>query len=140
MTCRLSPRLLLLAAVVAATGCSGRYPVSGRVAYEDGSPLEDGTVIGEATVNGKPVAVQGAVRKDGSFEWGGDVPGDGAMPGDYKVVVMPRALGDAEMGEGKQPAVDGKFTKYDSSGLTFSVKPEKNTFNITVSRPRPKGK
>lgn len=141
MSRRFSPRLLLIAAVVVAlTGCSGRYPVSGRVTYEDGSPLESGTVIGEATVDGKTVATQGAVRSDGSFDWGGDVPGDGAVPGEYRVLVMPPQLGDAEMAEGKQPAVDGKFTKYSSSGLTFTVKPQSNTFNITITRPKPKGK
>ena len=53
---------------------------------------------------------------------------------------MPPPLGDAEMAEGKQPAVDGKYTKYETSGLTFEVKPEKNELNITVSRPKPKGK
>lgn len=134
--------LLATAAVLAAltTGCSGRYPVTGRVTYEDGSPLEEGTVIGEATVDGKAVAVQAAVRKDGTFELGGDLPGDGALPGEYKVIVQPRALGDAELGEGKVPDVDGKFTRYDSSGLTCTVKPERNVFNITVSRPKPKGK
>lgn len=136
-------RLLLLPvalAVIALVGCSGRYPVSGRVTYDDGSPLQEGTVIGEAVVDGKPVSVQGAVRSDGSFEWGSDVPGDGAVPGEYKVIVQPRALGDAEMGEGKVPDVDGKFTRYDSSGLKYTVKPERNTFNITVTRPQPKGK
>jgi hypothetical protein len=128
-------------AVIALVGCGGgRYPVAGRVTYEDGSPLPAGTVIGEASVGGKPVSVQGAVRADGSFEWGSDVPGDGALPGEYKVIVQPRALGDAEMGEGKVPDVDGKFTKFDSSGLTYTVKPERNTFDITVTRPKPKGK
>src|SRR5262245_51767809 len=35
-----------------ASGCgSGRYPVTGRVTYEDGSPVEAGTVVAEATVN-----------------------------------------------------------------------------------------
>ena len=84
--------------------------------------------------------MQGNIRPDGSFAWGGDVAGDGALPGEYKVLVMPRSLGDAEMGEGKVPDVAGKYGKYDSSGLTFTVKPEPNTFNITVSRPQPKGK
>ena len=53
---------------------------------------------------------------------------------------MPRALGDAEIAEGKQPAVAGKYTKYETSGLTFEVKAEKNVLNITVSRPKPKPK
>ena len=142
MTGRSMRRLRVLIPVLAllAVGCaSGRYPVSGRVTYEDGTPVEEGTVIGEATVDGKAVGVQGGIGKDGSFSWGSDRPGDGAPPGTYKVLVMPRALGDAEMSEGKQPAVAGKYTKFESSGLTFEVKPEKNVFNITVSRPKSKG-
>ncbi|HVK13554.1 MAG TPA: hypothetical protein VM597_32705 [Gemmataceae bacterium] len=121
------------------TGCgSGRYPVSGRVAYEDGTPVEAGTVIGEATVNGKVVGVQGNIEKDGTFVWGADRAGDGAFPGLYKVIVMPVALGDSELAEGKRPAVSGKYTKYETSGITFEVKPGKNHLDITVTKPQAK--
>ena len=143
MTRNVCSRLPLVAAAAAAlalTGCSGRYPVTGKVAYEDGTPVPAGAVIGEAYVNGRQVGVQGNIAADGSFEWGSQTAGDGAPPGEYKVIVMPRALGDAEMSEGKTPDVDGKFTKYDSSGLSFTVKKERNVFNIPVTRPKPKGK
>jgi hypothetical protein len=129
------PAVLLLAGLSA--GCnSGRYPVGGRVAYEDGTPVEAGTVIGEATVDGKTVGVQGVIAKDGTFGWGTEKAGDGALPGKYKVIVVPVALGDGELAEGKEPAVDGKYANYDTSGLSFEVKPEKNEFNIKVSRPK----
>jgi hypothetical protein len=130
---------LLLLCFVAGCG-SGRYPVNGRVTYEDGSPVEAGTVIGEATVDGKPVGVQGNIEQDGSFSLGGERAGDGAPAGNYRVIVMPVALGDMEMAEGKQPAVDGKYTQYETSGITLEVKPEKNVLNITVSRPKPRAK
>jgi hypothetical protein len=127
--------LLFLSAV--APGCgSGRYPVTGRVTYEDGSPVEEGTVIGEAEVNGKAVGVQGNIEKDGSFRLGGEKAGDGAFPGHYRVLVMPRALGDSEKAEGKIPAVDGKYGKYETSGITFEVKPGRNDLPITVARPK----
>jgi hypothetical protein len=134
------PRVLIpvLLAVLAA-GCGpGRYPVSGRVTYEDGTPVEGGTVIGEATVDGKPVGVQGNIEKDGSFQWGSERADDGALPGHYRVIVMPVALGDSELAEGKQPAVDGKYAHYETSGITFDVKPGKNELDITVTRPRPR--
>ena len=140
----LCSRHLVRAAVPAfllfvATGCgSGRYPVTGRVAYEDGTPVEAGTVIGEATVNGKVVGVQGNIEKDGTFTWGGDRAGDGAFPGLYKVIVMPVALGDSELAEGKRPAVSGKYAKYETSGITFEVKPGKNDLQITVTKPQAK--
>jgi hypothetical protein len=110
------------------------------VTYEDGSPVESGTVVAEATVNGKLVGVQANIEKDGSFSWGADRAGDGALPGSYRVLVMPVALGDSEIAEGRRPAVDGKYTKYDTSGITFEVKPDSNVLNITVTRPRPRGK
>jgi hypothetical protein len=127
--------------IACASGCgSGRYTVTGRVTYEDGSPVEAGTVIGEATVNGKLVGVQGNIASDGTFSLGSDRPGDGAPPGNYRVLVMPVALGDAELAAGKRPAVGGKYTKFETSGITFEVKPEANVLNITVERPKPKPK
>jgi hypothetical protein len=128
---------LLLLAVAAGCG-SGRYPVSGRVTYEDGSPVEAGIVIGEATVNDELVGVQGNIERDGSFRWGADTPGDGALPGEYRVIVVPVSLGDSELAEGKLPAVHSKFTRYETSGITFEVKPEENVLNIRVARPNPR--
>lgn len=137
-TCRWRPlALLFLLALVSGCG-SGRYSVTGRVTYKDGAPVEAGTVIAEAKVDGKPVGVQANIEKNGSFSWGANRPGDGALPGSYRVLVMPVALGDSELAEGKQPAVDGKFTRYETSGLTFEVKPRKNELNIQVARPKPK--
>jgi hypothetical protein len=135
-----SPRIVVISLLLALVpGCGGRAAVGGRVTYEDGTPVEEGTVIGEATVDGKAVGVQGNIARDGSYSWGGDRPGDGALPGNYRVLVMPRALGDSELAEGKVPAVDRKFSRYETSGITFDVKPGKNTLNITVTRPKPKG-
>src|SRR5262245_37037200 len=95
------PFLLALTA-----GCgSGRYPVTGRVTYDDGSPVDGGTVIGDATINTKSVTVQGNIEKDGTFRWGTEKPGDGALPGNYRVIVMPIPLGEHEIAAGKLPAV-----------------------------------
>jgi hypothetical protein len=139
---RSTRRLLAAAAVVcaAAAGCgAGRQPVNGRVAYEDGSPVPAGTVVGEATVDGKPVTVQGRIGPDGRFTWGGEKPDDGALPGTYKVAVLPVPLGDYEKAQGKQPAVGGKYGRFESSGITFEVKPAgPNTLDITVAKPKPK--
>ena len=138
-------RLLLgcavLALVIALPGCgSGRASVTGKVTYEDGAPVEAGSVIGESTVDGKLVAVQGTIHKDGSFSWGGDREGDGALPGTYKVIVVPVSLSEYQLSQGQTPAVEGKYTKYETSGLSFEVKPGHNEFNVTVSRPKEKTK
>src|SRR5262245_1334962 len=96
-------RTLVPVLVLVACGCSGRVEVTGRILYEDGTPVDGGTIIGEATVNGKLVAVQGNINPDGSFTLGGEKPGDGALPGSYRILVMPVALGDSELAEGKVP-------------------------------------
>jgi hypothetical protein len=131
----------LLALFLALPGCGSRRAiVTGKVAYEDGTPVEAGSVIGEATVDGKMVAVQGTIQKDGSFAWGGDREGDGALPGTYKVIVVPVSLSEYELEHGQAPAIDGKYAKYETSGLSFEVKEGRNEFNIKVSRPKPKRK
>jgi hypothetical protein len=131
----------VLALVIALPGCgSGRASVTGKVTYEDGAPVEAGSVIGESTVDGKLVAVQGTIHKDGSFSWGGDREGDGALPGTYKVIVVPVSLSEYQLSQGQTPAVEGKYTKYETSGLSFEVKPGHNEFNVTVSRPKEKTK
>src|SRR5262245_47887033 len=120
MNCRCVVGVVLLAAL---SGCSsGRHRVTGTVTYEDGTPLTQGTVAGEATIDGKLVGVQGSVQKDGTFEWGTESPGDGAYPGTYRVIVLPRALGDAEASQGKLPDVERKYTSYETSKITFEVK------------------
>ena len=138
MSCRTFRRyrcLLGLLLSLVATGCgSGRYPVTGQATYDDGSPVPGGTIIAEATVDEQPVSVQGNIEPDGTFELGADVPGDGALPGHYRAMVLPVALGDRERAEGKQPTVPGKYGKFESSGITFDVKPEANVLNITIAR------
>lgn len=117
-------------------GCaSGRYPVVGRVTYEDGTPLTEGNVIGYMSDGGTTVMVQGTVQRDGSFTWGSEKPGDGAKPGKYRVAVIPRTPGDAERAAGVLPAVDGKYSDPDKSGIEVEVRPQKNEVTITVTKP-----
>ena len=129
--------LAALALLAGSTGCgNGQYPVSGRVVYVDGSPVTEGLVVGEAAVDGKQVMAQGDVNPDGTFRWGTRRPGDGARPGKYRVVVIPRALGDAETAKGVLPAIDRKFSNPKTSGIDFEVKETSNRLDITVTRPK----
>jgi hypothetical protein len=50
--------------------------------------------------------------------------------------VIPRGLGDAEMAQGMPPAVDDKYTRFETSGLEFEVKPGANDLPIKVTRPK----
>jgi hypothetical protein len=129
--------LAVLAVLAGVAGCgSGRYPVKGRVTYEDGSPLTEGNVVGQMGEGVDSVTVQGNVNPDGTFAWGTERPGDGARPGKYRVAVMPRGLGDAEIAKGMLPAVDPKFSRPETSGIEFEVKEGKNELLITVTKPK----
>jgi hypothetical protein len=130
-------RLPVLAALAFLVGCGdGQYAVHGRVVYEDGSPLTEGTVVGAMTEGETKVMAQGSVKSDGTFSWGTKRPGDGARPGKYRVVVLPRAVGEKEASQGMLPAVDPKYSKPQTSGIDFEVKPGKNELNITVTKPQ----
>jgi len=112
--------------------------ISGRVVGRDGKNTGDGAIEKQWGPSDFEYAAAGRIEPDGTFRWGTERAGDGAPAGQYRVIVMPVALGDSELAEGKQPAVDGKYTKYGTSGITFEVKPGKNELNITVTRPKPK--
>jgi hypothetical protein len=115
-------------------GCgSGRVAVSGTVIYEDGSPVPEGTVCGEL-VDGGTDMVQGIIH-NGTFSLGTMRPGDGVKPGRYKILIQCRGLGDAEKAAGKQPAIDGKYRAYETSGLTLDVTTARRDVVFTVSRP-----
>ena len=130
------PLFLLPVALALLAGCSsGRCSVTGMVTYEDGGPVESGIVIGKAMIDGKPVTVRGTVR-NGAFSWGGATEGDGAPPGHYEVVVMPPSLSEYEVSQGMTPVIDGKFTKFETSGLSIDVKQGKNEFTIKVTKPK----
>ena len=133
-------RLTMLAALAflaGVAGCrGGQYPVHGRVVYEDGSPVTEGIVIGEKVEGDRRVKAQGSVQSDGTFSWGTQSPGDGAEPGKYRVVVVPRAVGEKEASQGVRPAVDRKFSNPQTSGIDFEVKPGRNELDITVTKPK----
>jgi len=121
-------------AILLLPGCgSDRVQISGTVVYEDGSPLAEGTVCGELSEGGSHM-VQGNVT-NGAFSLGTTSPGDGAKPGKYKIMIQCRALGDAELAEGKKPALDRKFGSYESSGLTLDIASARSDVKFVVSRP-----
>ncbi len=47
---------------------------------------------------------------------------------------MPVALGDAELAAGKTPSVASKFTKFETSGIKFTVQEGKTDLSIVVSK------
>ena len=121
--------------VAMATGCSGgRYPVTGKVTYADGSPMTEGMVICEMRDGEKIVQARGNLESDGSFRLGTENPGDGVLPGKYRVLVVGRQLSERES-ETMLPFIDSKFTSYETSGLELEVKEGRNEMNISVTKP-----
>jgi hypothetical protein len=138
--CRLT-LLATLALLLGVAGCGdARYAVHGRVVYEDGTPLTEGLVVGEMAEGDRRVMARGNVNSDGTFSWGTERPGDGAAPGKYRVVVLPRAVGETDASRGILPAVAPKFSNPQTSGIDFEVKPGRNELNITVTKPAPRAR
>ena len=125
----LSVCLLLLA------GCGKNVRVTGKVTFEDGSPLTTGTVIfhSGATESKAPI------EKDGSYAVGTLKSNDGLPRGTYQIYITGAAHfpGISPKGAPLGPVVqliDSKFTSPDTSGLTCEVKGSM-TYNIKVTPP-----
>src|SRR5438105_3577707 len=111
-------RLVTVAALtclLGLAGCgNGQYSVTGRVTFDDASPMDAGMVVGETQEGGKTVMARASLRPDGTFELGTKDPGDGAPPGKYRVLVVPRSLFESEK-DTRPPIIDHKFEKFESS-------------------------
>lgn len=118
--------------VLGAAGCGSRnlFPVSGRVAHKDGTPVTGGMVIFEP-VNQK-VSARGEIKADGSYQLGTNGDNDGAMEGEYKVVIAPPPL--PEEGKRVRSPISAKYQSLESTPLRFTVTKEarKNKFDIQV--------
>lgn len=134
---------LMIVAAGLLTGCGDgklkTWPVTGKVTFADGEPLAGGTIQFQSKL---PAAAglnaQGAIGADGTFRLSTYVDGDGAIEGEHQVIVAPAPYWEtATPNEGpSQPLLDAKYRSYETSGLTFTVKPGDNQCPITVERPK----
>ncbi|MDR3198031.1 MAG: carboxypeptidase-like regulatory domain-containing protein [Planctomycetaceae bacterium] len=128
---------LVLLFSICLIGCnSGLKKLSGRVTYADNNePLETGIVC---FVNGSTFA-RGIIEADGKYTAGSFTENDGLPPGTYQVFVdaAKKSLGkktpDADDFEYQQ-LIDPKFSRPETSGLTFVVKDSTNQFDFKVDR------
>ena len=124
--------------LLVASGCGNERelaPVTGKVIYQ-GKPLSFGTVMLQAP-SGQPAT--GRIRTDGTFELETCGEGGGAPVGEMRVRVLcfecqgPNPPKDGSQG---QPLIPHKYTSYESSGLTFEVKPgQRQELIIDVTDP-----
>ena len=125
----------LLGGLLFFAGCGTNVKVSGKVSFEDGSPLTSGMLIFESGA----IQSKAPIEKDGSYQVGTLKSNDGLPRGTYRVYisgadvypdidVMGHPLGKVVH------LVDPKFTSPDTSELTCEVNGSR-TFDITVTPP-----
>ena len=144
--------LPLLFALVIATGCSGKVPLSGTVTFSDnGDPVPLGVVYFVTPT----FQAQGAIQEDGRYVVGSDKLSDGLPRGTYQVYIagaanievrQTRPPGQVDPNTGENidrqfteeisiSLIDLKYTDPETSGLTVTVD-RGQTFDIQVERAR----
>jgi hypothetical protein len=137
------PRMMLGCALLAVAGCGPSVPyktvpVSGKVTYDDGTPIGGPRVRVQffpqvPAINAKehPHAGSAELQPDGSFAnvttWH---YADGVIPGPQKVVVQ-------SLDKRQQPtgAVDPVYSSANDTPLTIEVKAGMSPIQLTVPKP-----
>ncbi|MDR1483471.1 MAG: carboxypeptidase-like regulatory domain-containing protein [Planctomycetaceae bacterium] len=104
-------------------GCSQNINVSGHVTFSDGEPVSFGSVVFETPKN----CFSARLNDKGFYSVGDTKDGAGIPAGEYKIWLSGT---DEEIKTGKnendeiisKPRIHKKYTRPDSSGLTFEVK------------------
>jgi len=128
--------LIMSVVLVCVLGCSNKVKVSGKVVFEDGTPLTAGTVVFD---NGRELA-KGAFSEDGTYRLSSTANNDGIKPGEYGVYITGAFgfQGSVTMTPGTVPRpddlIDVKFTSRQTSGLSCMVKGT-TVFDIKVTPP-----
>lgn len=128
-------RYLVVIAAIMISGCGDRrFPIEGKVCYEDGTPYSGGgVVVMETTVGTKMIMKRAPINSDGTFCTAAGTP-SGALAGTYRVRILP-AADDEERNEGKPPPplpYDKKFLSFETSGLEWVVGPEKSSRDLMI--------
>ena len=133
--------LLSLAVLLLAVGCSNKMPLTGTVTFsDDGAPLTQGVIFFQSD----KVLAQGDIGADGKYAVGTDKMTDGLPRGTYQVYITgTERLSLVEIDRGamggtarttESPVIDGKYSRAETSGLSFTVDGKTRTFDIQVER------
>lgn len=110
-------------------GCSDNIKFSGKVTYEDGTPLTVGTVIFTTPT----FQADGEIQPDGSYRLGSLSPKDGLPAGMYQVFVSGACKYE---GIRQIPLVSNEFTSRKDTPLTCEVSRKgPGTFDFQVKKP-----
>jgi len=118
-------RLFLIVGLAAMLGCGDDHPptysVSGRVEFDDGTPVKAGQV--ELFARDAKLNARGVIGRDGTFQLTTFHENDGAVEGTQDAIVLQflatERSGLAQHDHGA--AVDLKYADYQTSGLTIEV-------------------
>jgi len=119
-------------------GCSNQVRVTGKVTFEDGTPLTEGKVLFE---NDAFFQAVGQIQSDGSYTLGSYKLTDGVPRGTYKVYItgaVSAEARDVRGGVASIPAftklIHPKFEAPETSGLVCEVK-KSMKYDIKVEPP-----
>lgn len=113
-------------------GCQRNSTVTGKVLFEDGSPLTKGMVI----FTGDAGVARGPIDADGSYRLGFEKNANGVPKGNYKVYIFDAAYkieGASKMAP-MVPLIEEKFMKPETSGLICNVDKGSMVYDITVTK------
>ncbi|MEZ6097795.1 MAG: carboxypeptidase regulatory-like domain-containing protein [Pirellulaceae bacterium] len=105
-----------------------KYPVEGKVTFEDGQPVA-GVLVSFSSLDERANA--SALTDDEGHYRVNDDDGEGLPAGEYRVVVGPPVT---EQGTAPPIAVDPKYANKKTSGLTTTIKPLPNYYDIECER------
>ena len=95
-------------------GCNSKVNVSGKVSFQDGTPV----TIGKVNFEDDQHTYFGMIQSDGQYSVGGLRDGDGIPPGKYRVCVTGVITDDPT----PKQWVAEKWTDSKKSGLEYDVK------------------
>ncbi|MFT7644270.1 MAG: hypothetical protein ACI9G1_006036 [Pirellulaceae bacterium] len=146
--------LALLTVLVAVTGCSkSTYPVAGRVVLADGTPVANAFLVFESV--DQKISSKAMTDDTGKFILSTHHDGDGAYLGEYRALIIPPwtspQLYDEESGEmlededeveqddhekeeNSKHLFDPKYTRFETSGLNFTVEKRGNDLQIVLNQ------
>ncbi len=119
------------------------YPVSGKVTYQDGTPVKGGTIVFQ---HDDTVTIGAINPADGRYKLTTIEPGDGAEPGRYAVYFQQPTERVGARGLPEPPRVpehnvvehkvfQDKYLSPKTSGLSCEVKAKSNQFDFKVAKP-----
>ncbi|MDR1923252.1 MAG: hypothetical protein LBQ66_02665 [Planctomycetaceae bacterium] len=126
---------LLLAMLLILSGCSGNVHQSGKVVFDDGSPVP----CGDVCFLSETYQASGTIQPDGTFVIGSTQTKNGLKPGTYKVVIA-----GAQIVVGEDPRekgaplieylVDDKYTDPEQTPFTVEVKGRNSNLEFKVEK------